>query len=223
MWACTPVADARANLLVEVSVEPSNNPPEPEPVLEPQERPRAPAFARGSSPRSTRPSRLPAAPSPSASGEASTDPAPGPIAPVDFTGQLLVAASTGRAGGGSGTGAGDGARVGRGGGSNLEAGSAVGSGTGDRAGGVSLDDHNWACPWPHQADAEQIDEQTVIIKVVVNPDGTVASAAVVSDPGHGFGPAAIACALRTRFTPARDRDGRPIRAESPPVLVRFTR
>jgi len=98
-----------------------------------------------------------------------------------------------------------------------------GSGSGDRSGGVALDDQNWSCPWPREADAERIDEQTVVIKVVVAPDGTVESATVLSDPGHGFGPAATSCALRTRFTPARDRDGRSIRAVSPPIVVRFTR
>jgi protein TonB len=128
-------------------------------------------------------------------------------------------ASAGRSGDGSGIGRG----AGRGTGDDLGAAPAAGSGSGDRSGGVSLDDRSWACPWPREADALQIDEQTVIIEVVVDPDGTVTSAIVVSDPGHGFGPAAIACALRTRFTPARDRAGRPIRAQAPSVVVRFTR
>jgi protein TonB len=105
----------------------------------------------------------------------------------------------------------------------VEASSTVGAGLGDRSGGVSLEDPSWSCPWPPEADAERIDEQTVVIKVVVAPSGAVHAATVVSDPGHGFGPAAIACALRHRFTPARDRNGRPVRAESPSVVVHFTR
>jgi len=160
---------------------------------------------------------------PSGAGEASTDPAPGPSTPVDLTGETLVLASTGRAAGGSGDASGGGRRIGRGGGDNLKTASAGGSGTGDRSGGVSLEDRSWACPWPREADTQQIDEQTVVIRVVVDPDGAVESATVLSDPGHGFGQAAIACALHTRFVPARDRGGRPIRAESPSVLIRFTR
>jgi protein TonB len=88
---------------------------------------------------------------------------------------------------------------------------------------VALEGQNWSCPWPREADDAHIDEQTVVIRVVVAADGTVESASVVSDPGHGFGPAAASCAVRTRFIPARDRDGRPIRATSPPLRVRFIR
>jgi protein TonB len=44
----------------------------------------------------------------------------------------------------------------------------------------------------------------VVIRVVAAADGRAASAELVSDPGHSFGAAAIACALRTRFSPARE-------------------
>jgi protein TonB len=132
-------------------------------------------------------------------------------------------AGTARQAGGSGDADGSGRRSGRGVGDHPNDPSAARSGSGDRSGGVALGERSWSCPWPREAEAQRIDEQTVVIKVVVDPDGTVASATVVSDPGHGFGRAAVACALHTRFIPARDRDGRPIRAESPSVLVRFTR
>jgi periplasmic protein TonB len=46
---------------------------------------------------------------------------------------------------------------------------------------------------------------------------------VVSDPGLGFGAAARACALGTRFLPARNEEGRPITAPSPPIRVHFFR
>jgi protein TonB len=93
----------------------------------------------------------------------------------------------------------------------------------DRSRAVSLEGANWSCPWPTQADAEQLHEQTVVIRVVVAADGHAESAHVVADPGRGFGPSATSCALRTRFTPAQDRNGAPIRARSPPIRVRFTR
>ncbi len=93
----------------------------------------------------------------------------------------------------------------------------------DRSHQVALADEDWRCPWPHDAEAEQIDEQIAVVKVVVRADGTALSARIVRDPGHGFGAAAVECALRTRFTPAADPAGRPIETESPPIRVRFTR
>ncbi len=93
----------------------------------------------------------------------------------------------------------------------------------DRSSAVSLEDQEWNCPWPRQAEAEQIDEQTVVLRVVVRSDGAVERATILKDPGHGFGQQAVACAMRTRFSPAHDRLGRPIGAQSPPIRVRFTR
>lgn len=88
---------------------------------------------------------------------------------------------------------------------------------------VALDDQQWQCPWPQQADSADINQQTVVIRVVVKPNGFAERVDVVSDPGFGFGAAARACALHTRFEPARDRQGNRIAATSPPIRVRFTR
>ncbi len=93
----------------------------------------------------------------------------------------------------------------------------------DRSKAVALADDDWSCPWPHSAEAEDIDEQAVVIRVVVSVDGNVESANVVTDPGAGFGAAALECARRSRFHPALDHEGRPIRSTSPPIRVRFTR
>jgi protein TonB len=93
----------------------------------------------------------------------------------------------------------------------------------DRSAPVVLASESWSCPWPAEADPLPIDEETVVIRVVVRPDGTTASVAVVSDPGHGFGEAAASCARRTTFVPARAPDGQPVRATSAPIRVRFTR
>lgn len=101
--------------------------------------------------------------------------------------------------------------------------SAPGSTEPDRTSPVGLQAGQWHCAWPTEADDEQVNEQAVILRVVVSANGTAESVKLESDPGHGFGPKAIACALRTRFTPARDRQGRPIKAQSPPIRVRFTR
>jgi protein TonB len=88
---------------------------------------------------------------------------------------------------------------------------------------VTLEAERWNCPWPKEADAEDIAEQTAVLRVWVRADGTVESVQTLSDPGHGFGAAALTCAEHTRFNPARDRSGRPVRAQSPPIRVRFTR
>lgn len=92
-----------------------------------------------------------------------------------------------------------------------------------RARAVTLDQGTWSCPWPSEADAEQIDEQTVVVRVRVREDGSVERAEVIADPGHGFGRAATACARDTQFQPARSEDGSPIAAWSPPIRVHFTR
>lgn len=92
-----------------------------------------------------------------------------------------------------------------------------------RARPVGQPAREWSCPWPHEADALSVDEQTVVIRTVVRADGTVASAELLSDPGYGFGESSLACVRRQRFLPAADEEGRPITATSPPIRVRFTR
>jgi periplasmic protein TonB len=82
---------------------------------------------------------------------------------------------------------------------------------------------SWNCPFPPEADADQIDRALVNIVVTVRPDGTPVSVNVVSDPGNGFGRAARMCALSRRYTPALDRNGTPITAATPPIRVLFTR
>jgi len=88
---------------------------------------------------------------------------------------------------------------------------------------VALAAGTWVCPWPSEADAEQIDQQIVVIRVRVGADGTVDSAQLVADPGTGFGGAAMTCARQTRFEPARDADGDPIASWSPAIRVHFSR
>ncbi|WP_428264835.1 TonB family protein [Haliangium sp.] len=88
---------------------------------------------------------------------------------------------------------------------------------------MSLPARRWACPWPREAEALGIDEQVVVLRVVVDRAGRVSSAELLADPGHGFGRAALTCARAARFDPARDREGRPYPATSPPIRVRFSR
>ena len=95
--------------------------------------------------------------------------------------------------------------------------------TPSRARRVSLSGRTWRCDWPSSAMKADIYEQSVIIKVVVNEVGKVEEAKALDDPGFGFGKAAVACALKTTFSPALNRAGKAIRATSPPIRVRFTR
>ena len=67
--------------------------------------------------------------------------------------------------------------------------------------------------WPAEAEAEPIDHQDVLLRLVVGADGTAVSARVLGDPGHGFGAAAVECARRSRFAPALDSAGRPVQVE----------
>jgi TonB family protein len=88
---------------------------------------------------------------------------------------------------------------------------------------VRLAHEEWSCPWPDRATSDLIDEQSVVIKVLVREDGSAVDARIVRDAVGGFGEAALHCAKRTRFLPARERDGSVVRAWSPPIEVRFWR
>jgi periplasmic protein TonB len=217
-WARTaqpppPPAATTARILVELA-EPQQRPqPQPAPPPEPPQASPPPPPPRS---RSRRP------PTPAAAA-AVVARAPDVHDPVDLTAETFVTGTSGAYAGGvtAARGTSDQAAHAR----DVDPRSPPGA----RAAGpelsrpVSLADHSWSCPWPPAAETARIDEQTVVIRVVVDTEGAAEAAEVVSDPGHGFGPAAAACARRTRFTPARDRQGAPVRATSPPIRVRFTR
>ena len=95
--------------------------------------------------------------------------------------------------------------------------------TAGRSSPVSLASESWSCPWPAEADAEQIDEQ-----VVIPPRRGVRQ----RRPAQRDSPGRPRSRLRLRgarlrhadpFTPALDAKGDPTAAASPPIRVRFTR
>jgi periplasmic protein TonB len=142
--------------------------------------------------------------------------------PVDFTGSAFVVGSGPSYAGGTTTNSGTNRKPATG------AVAPNGTGTGDgaarsRARPVSLDQAAWNCPWPAEADARQVDQETVVLRVSVGVDGRAERVDVLEDPGFGFGRAARQCALSTRFGPARDPAGDPIAALSPPIRVHFYR
>jgi protein TonB len=208
-----------AKILVEI-VDPPAPVPLPEEPPRPEETTKNPAVPRSHG--SPQPREKPSEPPPSWKPEASPDDEGRTGVPLDLTGETPVIGTSGR---GTGTPAADGDGFGRAQGNGGKPGLASeGRGSGpDLSTTVSLEGQSWSCPWPPEADSERIDEQTVVIRVVVHPDGSAESAEIVVEPGHGFGKAAVACALITRFTPAHDRAGDAVRARSPPIRVRFTR
>jgi periplasmic protein TonB len=140
--------------------------------------------------------------------------------PLDFTGSAFVVGSGSSYAGGTTTSTGTNRKP--------ATGAVAPNGTGDgaarsRARPVSLDQAAWNCPWPAEADARQVDQETVVIRVVVGTDGRAERVDVLQDPGFGFGPAARQCALATRFGAARNPAGDPIAALSPPIRVHFFR
>jgi protein TonB len=64
-------------------------------------------------------------------------------------------------------------------------------------------------PYPDEARRKGI-EGTVILRVEVRKDGTVRSVRVLKDPGSGLGEAARKAMTRFRFSPARNKRGRPV-------------
>lgn len=80
----------------------------------------------------------------------------------------------------------------------------------------------WSCPFPPEADMEQIDRATVSLHVQVTAAGKVEKVTVTDDPGFGFGRVAKQCAFRKRWDPGFDRLGRPTEATAR-LRVQFQR
>ena len=193
---------------------PSESPPPPPPPPSASARP-APAAPRAR-PAASEPRAAP----PAAAGAIV---AAAPAEPVDLTRDTFVTGGATAYAGGATTSSGTNQAAGPPGAVDPRARPTARAGGADRSRAVALDGDEWRCAWPREADAAQIDQQWVVLRVRVRRDGRAASARLVSDPGHGFGRAAVACALSTRFEPARDADGDAIEADSPPIRVRFTR
>jgi protein TonB len=84
-------------------------------------------------------------------------------------------------------------------------------------------EEEWNCPFPPEADVEQINFKRVQVVVKVGTAGKALDVTVVSDPGYGFGMAAKRCAMRQRYEPALGRDGKPVVGTARSFFVRFSR
>lgn len=83
---------------------------------------------------------------------------------------------------------------------------------------------SWSnCPFPDEADTDQIDFAQVTLIVTVRADGSPQSVQVTGDPGHGFGRSARMCALARKYNAGLDRDGNPTTMSTPPIRVTFSR
>jgi protein TonB len=79
----------------------------------------------------------------------------------------------------------------------------------------------WDCGFPWEAERDRITHALARIDVTVKADGTAESVEVIFDPGHGFGRAAKACALRQHYVVALDHDGHPTKGSTGVFAVRF--
>lgn len=192
--------------------------PEPPPPTE-MAAPPAEAKPEPAQPRPLRLRTPTPAPAPAAASRALTAPT---STPVDLTQQTLIVGQTATSLGGVTLAGATGATVGYGDPPGSGPASDTEAGPG-RSRPVQLAQAEWRCPWPAAADEALIDAQTATIAVWVDAEGTVLDTRIVHDPGYGFGAAAQRCAQKTRFSPARDRKGQPIRAWSPAIRVHFSR
>jgi protein TonB len=232
-WAAAARATVHEHLwtVYDVEVVQPEKPAQPEP---PKEEPKDEAPPPAPAPRAPSAPKAPANAPPPAAAQAGKvlTAAPDPNEPVDLTGQGFVTGNAETYAGGVTAANGTATTAVRDQGAR---GDGVGAGKGttpaalpagpdrSRPAGVSPGSNWSSCPFPAEADADQIDFQLVTIMVTVRPDGSAQSVKVVNDPGHGFGRAARQCALGQRFVPALDREGNPVLASTPPISVRFTR
>lgn len=132
--------------------------------------------------------------------------------------------NSGGPGGGGGIGTGEGGGIGSGSGGGLGPGSGGGTGGGPfrpGTGGIGFPACAY-CPEPqYSEEARKAKYQgTVVLQVVITPDGRAANITVVKSPGLGLDQKAVEAVRNWRFKPASDRNGRPV-AVTLPIEVTF--
>ena len=77
--------------------------------------------------------------------------------------------------------------------------------------GIGAHPHNWGCEFPKEAEEAGVDQARIRIRVQVDSNGRATGATVVEgDSDHGFGDAALKCAVRQLYSPALDKAGHPV-------------
>lgn len=210
-WSAEMAARIHEAVAAETAVDMTPPPPPPPPVTSSEPKAESPRLARVAPASRARPA------APAQAGQlAAASPEP-----ADFTGTAFVVGVGSSYAGGTTTSHGTSRTPARG--IVAPGGTGDGAGAQSQARPVSLDQEAWSCPWPAEADAQQVNEQTVVLRATVRADGRADRVEVLADPGYGFGGAARLCALATRFEPARDPAGHPMTSLSPPIRVHFFR
>lgn len=221
---------ARRDIEVELQPEPpppEPPPPEPEPEPEPPApEPPAPEPEPPPPPKPT-PERPAPPPAPAAAQAGRVLAAePDPDEPLDLTGNTFVQGNADRYAGGVTASKGTATEAVRNPGAR---GDGVVGGTGtapasavDRSRPAGTVETNWDCPFPVEAELEQINFQQVRVAVTVSASGRPLDVKVIGDPSFGFGRAARRCALSKAFVPALDRQGTPV-TTTIPIVVTFVR
>jgi protein TonB len=214
-WANSVRLSVSAKLaLYEVDLQKDPEPPPPEPVKdEPKDEPKP----ETPPPPKDAPKDEPPPPPAAAQAGAVVTQEPAKDEPVDLTGNTFVTGSgssfaggTTQTGGTSKTAVYNAAAVATG----------VAGGTGTAPAPPKVDRSRKAtianqanlsrCPFPPEADADQVDDAFVGIEVKTTPDGRAENVSVWLDPGHGFSREAKKCALREKYEPALSVDGTPM-------------
>lgn len=216
---------ARVQRDVEVDVqpepEPEPEPPPPEPEPEPEPKPVAPP------PEKPPPAAPKEAPAPAAAQAGKVLTAePTPDEPLDLTGDAFVQGNADYYAGGITASKGTSTQavrtpVARADGVVGGTGTAPASGV-DRSRAAGIAEKNWDCPFPAEAELEQINYQQVRVAVTVSAQGKPLDVKVIGDTSFGFGRAAQRCALSKTFIPALDRGGNPITTTAA-LVVTFVR
>ncbi len=226
-------ADVRSsvldNLRTTYEVEAPPPPPPPEPAAPPE--PTAPTPPPTAAPQAAPKSNEPPPPAAAQAGKVLTAP-PDPDQPVDLTGDGFVTGDGDRYAGGTTASAGTSKQAVY----DPNAGKGAPAGTGTRPGPAAPatpakdlsraprpSSNNWSCPFPPEADQDQVDYAAVSLVVTVGTDGRARSVSVLSDPGHGFGRMARQCAMSRSYSVGLDKTGQPTTRTTPPITVRFNR
>jgi protein TonB len=196
----------------EVDVLRDEPPPPPPPTPEPEAKPE-PAPPPRAMPHETPP---PPPPAPAQAGKVLTQ-EPDPNEPVDLTGNTFVSGNATDYAGGATAANGTSKTPVR----ALTAPTGVPGGTGpvtapppagpDRSRVASIQNIDWnACPFPPEADVDQVDEAYVQATMDIDAEGKARNIHVLKESSPGFARQFIKCAESKRFIAALDHDGHPI-------------
>lgn len=194
-------------------------PPTPEPEAKPEPAPPPRALPHDTPP--------PPPPAPAQAGKVLTQ-EPDPNEPVDLTGNTFVSGSGADYAGGVTAANGTSKTPVR----TLTSPAGTPTGTGpvttappgpDRSRGASVQNVDWnTCPFPPEADVDQVDEAYVTVSMDVAADGLAHNIRILSESSPGFGKRVLEFAPKQHFMPALDHGGAPM-ATTLKTRIHFTR